>query len=148
MTFSSASLSACEVEEVAAIAAAATGLRAGGTAACWRVAGASAGGAWAVGGGAGVAVVAAALVFPCLSRWPWARPRAAVFGTTLRAIGRGFGSGTFGAAQAPVATDHAATNARLVANAVDRNAAVRTDRVTVFPDGESFGLTRSLGLFD
>ena len=64
-----------------------------------------------------------------------------VFGTALRAIGRGFGNGTFGLAQASVATDSAATNTRPVASAVDRNAAARTDRVTAFPDGESFGLT-------
>ena len=47
MTFSSASLSACEVEDVAATAAGATCLRGGGKAACWRVAGARTGGAGA-----------------------------------------------------------------------------------------------------
>ncbi len=46
MTFSSASLSDCEVDDVAATAAVATGLRAGGgKAACWRVAGANGGAA-------------------------------------------------------------------------------------------------------
>jgi hypothetical protein len=47
MTFSNASVSACEVDEVAATAAGAGGLRAagGGKAACWRVAGAMAGAA-------------------------------------------------------------------------------------------------------
>ena len=49
-------------------------------------------------------------------------------GTTLRAIGRGFGSGTVGVAQASAAnTDNPAASARLVANAVDRNAAARAD---------------------
>ena len=66
-----------------------------------------------------------------------------VFGIALRAIGRGFGNGTFGSAQASVATDSAAANIRLVASAVVRNAAARTDRVTAFPDGESLGLTSS-----
>src|ERR1700688_2045715 len=49
MTLSSASVSACEVEDVAATAAWAGGLRAGGggKAACWRVAGAMAGAAGA-----------------------------------------------------------------------------------------------------
>ena len=47
MTFSSPSLSACEVDDVAATAAGVGGLRAGGggRAACWRVAGAIAGAA-------------------------------------------------------------------------------------------------------
>src|SRR6202011_5827489 len=50
MTFSSASVSACEVDDVAATAAGAGGLRAGGgKAACWRVAGARAGAAVAAG---------------------------------------------------------------------------------------------------
>src|SRR5690348_9600959 len=42
MTFSNVSASACEVEEVAATAAGVTGFRSagGGSAACWRVAGA------------------------------------------------------------------------------------------------------------
>src|SRR5881227_3116028 len=51
MTFSSASVSACEVEDVAATAAGGGGLRAaaGGKAACWRVAGARAGAGVAAG---------------------------------------------------------------------------------------------------
>ena len=56
MTFSSASLSACEVDDVAATAAGTDGLRGAGRAACWRVAGASAGAAV----GAAGAVVAGA----------------------------------------------------------------------------------------
>src|ERR1700726_790369 len=56
MTFSSASVSACEVDDVAATAAGTTGLRAGGgKAACWCVAGARARG--------GEAAAAAGAVF-------------------------------------------------------------------------------------
>jgi hypothetical protein len=61
-----------------------------------------------------------------------------VAGTTLRAIGRGLGSGTFAGA----ATANPATRMRLVAKAVDRSAAARTDRVTAFPDGESLDVMR------
>src|SRR5258706_12766766 len=52
MTFSSASASACEVDDVAATAAGGGGLRAGagGKAACWRVAGAKTGAGVALGG--------------------------------------------------------------------------------------------------
>jgi hypothetical protein len=68
---------------------------------------------------------------------------AAVFadlGAALRAIGRGFGNGTFGLAQASAAmADKPTASARLVASAVDRNAAARAGRVTVFLcGGESF----------
>jgi hypothetical protein len=60
-------------------------------------------------------------------------------GTTLRAIGRGFGSGTFGLAQASAANaDNPTANIRLVANAVDRIAAAREYGVTAFLRGESF----------
>src|SRR5260370_26368611 len=59
-------------------------------------------------------------------------------GTTLRAIGRGFGSGTVGGAEASAAnTDTPTASARLVANVVDRNAAARNDGVTAFLRGES-----------
>jgi hypothetical protein len=66
-----------------------------------------------------------------------------VFGTTLRAIGRGFGSGTFGLAEAAVASaDHPIASTRPIAKAVDkaieRNAAACADRVTAFLRGESF----------
>src|SRR6266852_9727148 len=70
MTLSSASVSDCEVDVVAATAAGATGLRAGagGKAACWRVAGGMAGAAGAAvavflaaGFGAGVVFLAAVL---------------------------------------------------------------------------------------
>jgi hypothetical protein len=61
---------------------------------------------------------------------------AAVATTLFRAIGRGFGSGTFGAASAGI--ENATASARQVAKAVDRNAAERTVRVTTFLRGESF----------
>ena len=71
-----------------------------------------------------------------------------VLGTTLRAIGRGFGNGTFlGFAQAsPVNADNPTATARHVAKpvdkavdkAVDRNAAGRQDGVTAFFRGKSF----------
>src|ERR1700686_4242667 len=77
ITFSSASVSACEVDDVVASAAGGGGgLRgAGGKAACWRVAGARA--------GAAGALFAAGAVF--LSA---VFAAGAVLGTTLRAIGR------------------------------------------------------------
>jgi hypothetical protein len=63
---------------------------------------------------------------------------AEVLGTTLRAIGRGFGSGTWGPAHASAAnTDNPAASAKLVAKAVDRNAAARNNGVTAFLRGES-----------
>jgi hypothetical protein len=59
-------------------------------------------------------------------------------GTTWRAIGRGFGNGTFGLVRASAANaDKPKASARLVANAVDRNAAARADGVTAFLRGES-----------
>jgi hypothetical protein len=59
-------------------------------------------------------------------------------GTTLRAIGRGFGNGTLGFAEASVGNaDNPSATARLVANAVDRNAAARAKKVTAFLRGES-----------
>src|SRR5713101_1767920 len=171
MTFSSESVSTCEVDDVAATAAGGAGLRAGasGKAACWRVAGAKAGAGVAAGAvflaaafapgtrvGAGVA---AGAIFKAATFPPGAKARpgvatgatflAAVFaggavflvealGTMLRAIGRGFGSGTVGVAQASAAnTDNPTASARSVANAVDRNAAARNDAVTAFLRGES-----------
>src|SRR5258706_14714435 len=71
MTFSSASASACEVDDVAAMAAGGGGLRAGGKAACWRVAGAKAGAGVAAGG--------------------------ALFAGTVQTRGRGRGGGAVGA---------------------------------------------------
>jgi hypothetical protein len=56
-----------------------------------------------------------------------------VLGTTLRAIGRGFGSGILDVADASAA--HAANpkaSARVVVIAVDRNAAARAKGVTAF----------------
>jgi hypothetical protein len=64
----------------------------------------------------------------------------AVLGTTLRAIGRGLGNGTFlGVAQAsPADADNPTASARHVVNAVDRNVVARLDGVTAFLRGESF----------
>jgi hypothetical protein len=63
----------------------------------------------------------------------------AFLGTTLRAIGRGFGRGIFGLAQASAAKpDKPSASARLVAKAFDRSAAAREDGFTAFLRGESF----------
>src|SRR5258705_7098167 len=148
MTFSSASASACEVDDVAAMAAGGGGLRAGGKAACWRVAGAKAGAGVAAGAtflaatftagaraGAGVAVGTIVLATVLVAGAVFL---AEALGTTLRATGRGFGSGTVGVAEASAAnTDNPTASTRLVANAVDRNAAARNDGVTAFLRGES-----------
>ena len=59
------------------------------------------------------------------------------FGTALRAIGRGFGSGTFGLAQASNGNAASPTaSARLVASAVDRKAVARAEGITVFLCGD------------
>jgi hypothetical protein len=136
MTFSSASLSACEVVEVAATAAGVTGFRA-------DIAGARGGGAngavavaWASSSGPAAAVFCNFLSDGLGAAGAMA---AVVAGTTLRAIGRGFGSGTFGPAWAGI--ENAAASARHVAKAVERKAAARTLRVTAFSRGESFKLT-------
>src|SRR6202035_2729239 len=94
MTFSSASVSACEVDDVAATAAGVGGLRAGGggKAACWRAAGAIAGAAGLAAGILLEAVVLAAVVVAGVVLVAVVFV-AGVLGTTLRAIGRGFGSG-------------------------------------------------------
>lgn len=56
-----------------------------------------------------------------------------VLGTTLRAIGRGFGSGTFDLATCSFAQACEPTSSTsVVAIAVERKAAVRTDLVTAF----------------
>ena len=80
--------------------------------------------------GAAAAGVAAGALVVC----------AVVLGTTLRAIGRGFGSGTFGLAQASKGKAASPTaSARLVASAVDRKAAARAEGITAFLcGGESF----------
>jgi hypothetical protein len=59
-------------------------------------------------------------------------------GTTLRAIGRGFGSGILGLAE-PAAgqADNPMASTKVVAIAVDCNAAARADFVTAFLCGES-----------
>src|SRR5258708_6786510 len=94
MTFSSASVSACGVDDVVATAAGVGGLRAGGAgrAACLCVAGSIAG---AAGAGATTGAVFLAAVFAARTV-----VLVEVLGTTLRAIGRGLGNGTFGLAQA------------------------------------------------
>lgn len=155
MTFSRASLSEVDVEDVEATAAGTVGLRAaaGGSAACWRVAGAIAalGTADAAGATVGLSVVlgeALSAVFSAFS----------VLGTTLRAIGRAFGIGTlclaaacfvvaclvavsflvsvsFATACAPMMS--ASVVAKVVAMAVERRAAARADRITAFLCGES-----------
>jgi hypothetical protein len=131
MTFSTASVSACEVDDVAAMAAGGGGFRAagGGSAACWRVAGWIAGAGVAASGEAGLAATV-------------------VFGTTLRAIGRGFGNGTFAlAAQASAANaDNPTASARLAPKAVHRIAVARANGVTALFPGESSNRA-SLGLF-
>jgi hypothetical protein len=101
----------------------------GGKAACWRVAGAIAGAgtARAAAFAAGVAGDVAGNVVADVA-----------FGTTLRAIGRGFGSGILVLADASVAqADNPTASARVVAIAVDCNAAARADWVTAFLCGES-----------
>jgi hypothetical protein len=60
------------------------------------------------------------------------------WGTTLRAMGRAFGNGMLGLAQASAPkADKPTASARLVASAVDRKAAERLNRVKAFPQGES-----------
>jgi hypothetical protein len=111
-------------------------LRGGGKAACWRVAGAS-----AVAAGGRAATTGAVFLAAVFARFLAA---GSVLGTTLRAIGLGFGNGTFlGLAQAsPLNADNPTASARHVAKAVDkavdRNAAGRLDGVTAFFRGESF----------
>jgi hypothetical protein len=61
-------------------------------------------------------------------------------GTAAREIGRGFGNGTFGLAHASTdIADRPIASARLVASAVERNAAARAEGFTAFLcGGESF----------
>jgi hypothetical protein len=149
MTFSSASVSACDVDAVAATAAAATGFRAGagGKAACWRVAGPITGAAVEVGAAflavvfaAGAVVLAGVLAAGAVFL---ASVLAVVLGTTLRAIGRGAGSGTLDSAQASavnadMATASAKVTSVLLPKAVCRNADLKANGVTVLLRGESF----------
>src|SRR5215475_3706754 len=122
MTFSSVSRSSLEVEEVAATAAGVTGLRAGvGAVTRWRAGGAGA----ATGADSeGVAISRAA----------------AVAGCTLRATGRGFGSGILCLAGGLAASaEHpnaiVKPTEKAVANAVDRNAFAWTIGVTAYLRG-------------
>jgi hypothetical protein len=67
-----------------------------------------------------------------------------VLGAMLRAIGRGFGSGTFGLAAASAGhADNPTASAKPVAHTVDRKAADRKDWVTTFLRGESFDRSSS-----
>jgi hypothetical protein len=128
MTFSSASISARDVDDVAATAAGVTGLRAGvGAATLWRAAGAGAAGTDIVVGGLSLAAAVAA-------------GGGVVFGTTLRAIGLDLGSGTFAGdvAASAAGIDKPSASARPVARVVDRNAAARIKGATAFLRGESF----------
>jgi hypothetical protein len=108
-------------------------LRAAGSAACWRVAGAKAGAG--IGNGETGAAAAA-----CCVGIADVGLAGVVLGTILRAIGRGFGNGTFGLAQASTEmADSPTASTRPVASAVDRYAAARAERVTAFLcGGESF----------
>jgi hypothetical protein len=134
MTFSSASKSLLEVDEVTATAAGVTGFRGGGMAVRWR----------AAGGAAPGAVVEAVVLAPGLSAFPASLVSpAVVLGTTLRAIGRGFGKGTPVVAQARLAAgpDNPTTSDRPIASsddeAVDPNARARSNEVTAVLRGES-----------
>ena len=130
MTFSSASVSACEVDDVAATAArGGGGLRGGGRgrmlARRWGEACADA-----------AAATEGSLAAVFARFWPRLG-----LGTTLRAIGLGFGSGTFsGVAQAspPTPTIPRQAPGMSPRSAVDRNAAARLDGVTAFLRGGSF----------
>jgi hypothetical protein len=72
---------------------------------------------------------------------------AVVFGTTLRAIGRGFGNGTFALAHASAA-DNPTASARLAPKVVHRIAVARANGVTALFPGESSnrGRPRSISL--
>jgi hypothetical protein len=102
----------------------------GGKAACWRVAGASAG----AGAARGSAVLVAAVLVACVVL---AVALGAVLGTMLRAIGRGLGNGTFGLVGVWASADNPMASTRLVARAVDRNAAVLRKEITACFRGES-----------
>jgi len=121
-------MSAREVDDVAATAAGVTGFRAGvGAATRWRAGGAGAAGTDIVIGGLSRAAAVAA-------------GGGLVFGTTVRAIGRARGIGTFAfeAAASAGGADKLAASTRPVASTVDRNAAARIKRATAFLRGESF----------
>ena len=64
-------------------------------------------------------------------------------GTTPRAIGRGFGKGTFGLPAASAATAENPTASaklavKLIVKIIDLRAVTWADGITAFPDGESF----------
>jgi hypothetical protein len=69
---------------------------------------------------------------------PLAAVLSLLLGTTLRAIGRGFGNGILDLAEAPAGqADIPTASANVVAIAVDRSAAARADWVTAFLCDES-----------
>jgi hypothetical protein len=115
----------------------------GGEAARWRVA--EAGGGRAAGGGSAAVVAGATAAGVSLVL------AVTVLGPALRAIGRGFGKGILGLAQASVTSpDHPTASARLVAitdasnsgTAFDRNAGVRATAVTAVLHSESIDRVR------
>jgi hypothetical protein len=128
MTFSNASISARDVDAVAATAAGVTGLRAG----VGEVTRARAGGAGEAAGGVsttGVVALAAAV----------AAAGGVVFGTMLRATGRALGNGTLDLAGPSAAgAGMPMTSVRLSARAVERDAVARAKGVTAFLRSESF----------
>ena len=145
MTFSSAFLSLCEVDDVAATAAGVTGLSGGvaGNLGRWR------GGAGTI----GMADATLAVTLGAAAGTVMAVAGAAagiVFGMRLRATGRGFGRGTFWAissfaAKAAMATETVsapANAAESAMRAVDRSAAASGKEVTAFLRGESWGRLR------
>jgi hypothetical protein len=86
---------------------------------------------------------------PVLAAAELALVAAVMLGTTLRAIGRGFGRGTLGllAHASTASAEKPIASVKLVARAVDRKAAARTRRLTAFLRGESFDRSGT-GLFD
>jgi len=128
MTFSSASISARDVDAVAATAAGVTGLRAG----VGEVTRARAGGVGEAAGGVsaiGVVALAAAV----------AAAGGVVFGIMLRATGRALGNGTLDLAGLSFAdAGTPMTSVRLSARAVVRKAVARAKEVTAFLRSGSF----------
>ena len=140
MTFSSASASACEVEDVAATAACGGGLRTAGKAACWRGAGVNTAGRAAAraAGAANLAAVVARGTTGAGAVFLAVEGGTDACGAALRAVGRGLGNGTGCLAQATAENaERPMPSAKPVANAVDRKAAERLAGVTVFLCGKS-----------
>ncbi len=131
MTFSSASRSCLEVEEVAATAAGVIGFRSGAmTRWCGGRAGAAAGG--------GSAAVLVSLTFSFTFSLAAVAADGVDLGTMLRATGLGRGIGTFflvcpfSAASADMATANVRPDANAIIRAVDRVKLMRASWVTAF----------------